>query len=80
MGVRHLGRDREHDFLGGFFELNFGHAAKVGVRHLGRVDRTNDFLLFGGFFELNFRQYGKRTSGGATFTKRQKKSVFCFLK
>ena len=31
-------------FFGGFFELNFGHAAKVGVRHLGRVDRTTDFL------------------------------------
>ena len=67
-------------FLFGFFQLNFGHMAKVGVRHLGRVDRTNDFLLFGGFFELNFRQYGKRTSGGATFTKRKKKVFFAFLK
>ena len=28
-----------------FFELNFGHMAKVGVRHLGR-DRKHVFFLF----------------------------------
>ena len=55
-------RQRKDDFLlsGGFLEFDFGHMAKVGVRHSGRDrEKKNYFLLSGEFLESNFGHMAK---------------------